>query len=48
MVPDTIAFGYIGYYFVNYEIRKCRIALVQARREAWAEQGLISKDHEVI
>jgi len=43
-----IAFGYIGYYFVNYEL-KMQDALVQARREAWGRaKDYYFKRHEVI
>jgi hypothetical protein len=44
---NTIAFGYIGYYFVNYEL-KMQDAVSQARREGLGRARTYFKDHEVI
>lgn len=44
---NTIAFGYFGYYFINYEL-KMQDAINQARQEGFGRARGYFEDHEVI
>lgn len=44
---NTIAFGYLGYYFINYDL-KMQDAVSQARQEGFGRARGYFKDHPVI
>jgi hypothetical protein len=44
---NTIAFGYLGYYFINYDL-KMQDAVSQARYEGFGRARGYFEDHEVI
>lgn len=44
---NTIAFGYFGYYYINYEL-KMQDAVSQARQEGFGRARDYFEDHEVI
>ncbi len=44
---NTIAFGYFGYYFINYDL-KMQDAVSQARQEGLGRARTYFEDHEVI
>jgi len=44
---NTIAFGYFGYYFINYEL-KMKDAISQAKQEGLGRARGYFEDHEVI
>lgn len=44
---NTIAFGYFGYYFINYEL-KMKDAISQAKQEGLGRARDYFEDHEVI
>lgn len=44
---NTIAFGYFGYYFINYEL-KMKDAVSQAKHEGLGRARDYFEDHEVI
>ena len=44
---NTIAFGYLGYYFINYDL-KMKDAVRKARQEGFGKARGYFKDHKVI
>ena len=44
---NTMAFGYFGYYFINYDL-KMQDAVSQAKHEGLGRARTYFKDHEVI
>ncbi len=44
---NTIAFGYFGYYFINYDL-KMQDAVSQAKQEGFGRARGYFEDHEVI
>ncbi len=44
---NTIAFGYFGYYFINYDL-KMQDAISQARQDGLGRARTYFNDHEVI
>ncbi len=44
---NTLAFGYFGYYFINYDL-KMKDAISQARHEGLGRVRGYFEDHEVI
>jgi len=47
LIVNTIAFGYLGYYFINYDL-KMQDAVTQAKHDGLGSARSYFKDHEVI
>jgi hypothetical protein len=44
---NTIAFGYLGYYFINYEL-KMKVAVSEGRQEGFGKARGYFDDHPII